>query len=179
LILNSIITLGGGCFWCTQAVFKAVPGVLDTEVGYCNGQIQEPKYEAVCRGDTGHNEVTQVRFDASIVSLEALLNLFFATHDPTSLNRQGADQGTQYRSGIYTHANEQTLTAQSAVEKMQGAFNQPIVTEITPRHNYWPAEAYHQDYFSKHPDQGYCAMVIAPKVKKLPGIFATLFLKTI
>ncbi len=170
------ITLGGGCFWCTEAVFVKVRGVLDVESGYCNGQVERPSYEQVCSGRTGHNEVVQLRFDAAEISLREVLEIFFVIHDPTTLNRQGNDSGTQYRSGIYWETPEQGELAQNMIRDMQasGVYTSPIVTEVQQRHNYWPAEAYHQDYFENNPNQGYCAFVVAPKVEKFKQTFAAL-----
>jgi peptide-methionine (S)-S-oxide reductase len=160
------ITLGGGCFWCTEAVFELVPGVQHVESGYCNGHVIAPSYEQVCTGTTGHNEVIRIQFDPQQVSLPALLAIFFTIHDPTSLNRQGQDSGTQYRSGIYVHSAAQTAIAQESAAHAQQHYADKIVTEITPEHNYSAAEPYHQHYFAQNPQRGYCAMVIAPKVEQ-------------
>jgi peptide-methionine (S)-S-oxide reductase len=161
-----IITLGGGCFWCTEAVFELVPGVKRVESGYCNGHLIKPSYEQVCTGSTGHNEVIRVEFDPLTISLGALLAIFFRIHDPTTLNRQGHDCGTQYRSGIYVHTPAQVAIAHDAMAQAQARYADKIVTEITTEQNYSPAEPYHQHYFAQHPERGYCAMVIAPKVEK-------------
>lgn len=171
---SAVVTLGGGCFWCTEAVFLGVRGVQSVQSGYCNGHVQRPSYEQVCTGQTGHNEVVRVRWDPQHIGLDALLQIFFLTHDPTTLNRQGNDVGTQYRSGIYTHSPEQLLQAQAFVAALgaSGAFQQPVVTEVMPEANYWPAEDYHQNYFAQHPNQGYCAFVVAPKVEKFRKTFA-------
>lgn len=168
------ITLGGGCFWCTEAVFVRVRGVVDVESGYCNGQTLHPTYEQICRGDTGHVEVVRLTFDPTVISLTALLEIFFGTHDPTTLNRQGNDVGTQYRSGIYytDPAHGDLARAMVARLEQQGVFGAPITTEVLPLANYSAAEAYHQDYFENHPHQGYCAFVVAPKVHKLQHTFA-------
>jgi peptide-methionine (S)-S-oxide reductase len=163
---EDLITLGGGCFWCTEAVFLRVKGVLSVESGYTNGEIERPTYEQVCGGRTGHAEVVRVRFDPKRVSLTDLLQVFFTIHDPTTLNRQGADVGTQYRSGIYYTRPEQLAEIRQVVDEAQRAHGGKVVTEIQPEQNYWPAEAYHQDYFANHPEQGYCAFVVAPKVDK-------------
>ncbi|WP_343628354.1 peptide-methionine (S)-S-oxide reductase MsrA [Roseateles sp.] len=163
---EDLITLGGGCFWCTEAVFLRVKGVLSVESGYTNGEIERPNYEQVCGGRTGHAEVVRVRFDPKRVSLTDLLQVFFTIHDPTTLNRQGADVGTQYRSGIYYSRPEQLAEIRQVVDEAQRAHGGKVVTEIQPEQNYWPAEAYHQDYFANHPEQGYCAFVVAPKVDK-------------
>jgi peptide-methionine (S)-S-oxide reductase len=170
------ITLGGGCFWCTEAVFVRVRGVTDVESGYCNGQVQRPSYEQVCTGRTGHNEVVRLTFDAAQVSLRQLLEIFFVIHDPTTMNRQGNDAGTQYRSGIYVSSPEQAQEAQALMDELtkEGVFSSPIVTEVLPVANYWPAEDYHQDFFENNPNQGYCVAVAGPKVAKLRKSFATL-----
>jgi peptide-methionine (S)-S-oxide reductase len=170
------ITLGGGCFWCTEAVFVHVRGVTDVESGYCNGRTLQPTYEQVCRGDSGHCEVVKLTFDPSVVSVRELLEVFFVIHDPTTLNRQGADSGTQYRSGIYwSHPEHQAIAREVIAEMAQsGVYRQPIVTEVQPLANYWPAEDYHQDYFAKNPNQGYCMAVAAPKVAKFRKTFARL-----
>ena len=163
---EDLITLGGGCFWCTEAVFLRVKGVLSVESGYTNGEVERPTYEQVCGGRTGHAEVVRVRFDPQVVSLGELLQVFFTIHDPTTLNRQGADVGTQYRSGIYYTRPDQLAEIRQVVDEAQRAHGGKVVTEIQPEQNYWPAEAYHQDYFANHPEQGYCAFVVAPKVDK-------------
>jgi len=173
---HPILVLGGGCFWCTEAVFDRVRGVLDVESGYSNGQVQRPSYEQVCSGDTGHNEVVRLVYDPSQVSVRQLLGIFFATHDPTTLNRQGNDVGTQYRSAIYTTRPEQEQVARDLIAELEQAklFGAPIVTEVLPLANYWPAEAYHQDYYEQHPQQGYCAYVVGPKVAKFRKQFSEL-----
>ncbi|MDN4587075.1 peptide-methionine (S)-S-oxide reductase [Xenophilus aerolatus] len=170
------IVLGGGCFWCTEAVFDRVDGIVDVESGYSNGQARNPSYEQVCTGQTGHNEVVKLQFDPARISLREILEIFFVVHDPTTLNRQGNDVGTQYRSGIYTTTDAQQETAREVIAEL--AANQvyrgaPIVTEVAPLSNYWPAEDYHQDYFLKHPNQGYCAFVVGPKVEKFQKTFAS------
>jgi len=171
-----IITLGGGCFWCTEAVFVRVNGVTDVESGYCNGHVHQPSYEQVCGGNTGHVEVVQLRYVDTQLSLSQLLEVFFAVHDPTTLNRQGNDAGTQYRSGIYAHNAEDLKLAQEWVAHLNQikAFGEPVVTEVVVRANYWPAEGYHQDYFERNPNQGYCAFVVGPKVAKFQKTFASL-----
>ncbi len=173
---NQTITLGGGCFWCTEAVFVAVQGVLDVESGYSNGLIERPSYEQVCTGRTGCNEVVKLVFDPAQISLRERLEIFFVIHDPTTLNRQGHDVGTQYRSGIYTSSPEQQAVAQGVIAEMvaSGVYRQPIVTEVLPVANYWPAEDYHQDFFARNPGQGYCVAVAAPKVAKFRKTFARL-----
>lgn len=170
------ITLGGGCFWCTEAVFVRVRGVEDVESGYSNGQTVQPSYEQVCTGTTGHNEVVKLVFDPAQISLREILEIFFVIHDPTTLNRQGHDSGTQYRSGIYFSTPEQETVAQDIIREMSqsGVYRQAIVTEVLPLTNYWPAESYHQDFFEKNPGQGYCVAVAAPKVAKFRKTFARL-----
>ena len=170
------ITLGGGCFWCTEAVFVKVRGVTDVESGYCNGHVTKPSYEQVCSGDTGHNEVVKLVFDPAQISLREILEIFFVIHDPTTLNRQGNDAGTQYRSGIYVSTPEQGEIASNMLAEMTQAklFGRPIVTEVMPLSNYWPAEDYHQDFFERNPFQGYCVAVAGPKVEKFRKTFARL-----
>jgi len=173
---NQTIVLGGGCFWCTESVFLAVQGVVDVESGYSNGQVERPSYEQVCTGRTGCNEVVKLVFDPGLISLREVLEVFFVIHDPTTLNRQGNDVGTQYRSGIYTSSPEQQAVAQGVIAEMaaSGSYRQPIVTEVLPLANYWPAEDYHQDFFARNPGQGYCVAVAAPKVAKFRKTFARL-----
>lgn len=170
------ITLGGGCFWCTEAVFVHVKGIIDVESGYSNGQTLRPSYEQVCRGTTGHNEVVKLVFDPAQISVREILEIFFVIHDPTTLNRQGHDSGTQYRSGIYYSSPEQESVAKELIQEMvqSGVYSHPVVTEVLPLANYWPGEEYHQDYFEKNPDQGYCMAVAAPKVAKFRKTFARL-----
>lgn len=170
------ITLGGGCFWCTEAVFVKVRGVTDVESGYSNGHVLRPSYEQVCSGDTGHNEVVKLVFDPAQISLREILEIFFVIHDPTTLNRQGNDAGTQYRSGIYFCTPEQGEISTNMLADMTQAklFGRPIVTEVLPLSNYWPAEDYHQDFFERNPFQGYCMAVAAPKVEKFRKTFARL-----
>ena len=170
------LVLGGGCFWCTEAVFVQVRGVLDVESGYCNGHVRNPSYEAVCTGSTGHAEVVKLVFDPAQVSMRELLEVFFLIHDPTTLNRQGADVGTQYRSGIYTTTAQQREVAQAFVAELaaSGVYANPIVTEVQACTNYAPAEEYHQDFFARNPTQGYCRAVAAPKVAKFRKTFARL-----
>ena len=168
------ITLGGGCFWCLEAVYVKVRGVTDVESGYSNGQAARPSYEEVCTGRTGCNEVVKLTYDPDEITLGEILDIFFVIHDPTTLNRQGNDAGTQYRSGIYYATPEQKEVADGMIRQMSQdkLFGRPLVTEVLPLANYWPAEAYHQDYFENHPDQGYCAFVVAPKVDKFRKTFA-------
>lgn len=170
------MTLGGGCFWCTEAVFVRVKGVLDVESGYCNGQTIEPSYEQVCGGNTGHAEVVKLVYDQAQVSTREILEVFFVIHDPTTLNAQGNDRGTQYRSGIYFSTPEQQQVALGLIEELNqsGVYSRPVVTEVLPQANYWPAEAYHQDFFENNPNQGYCMAVAAPKVAKFRKTFARL-----
>ena len=174
--MTETIVLGGGCFWCTEAVFDRVRGVIDVESGYANGHVDAPSYEQVCSGTTGHAEVVRVVYDPAIVSTRQLLGIFFATHDPTTPNRQGHDTGPQYRSGIYTTAPGQTEDARAVMAELteQGVFDAPLVTEVQPLAAYWPAEGYHQDYYLQHPGQGYCAFVVGPKVAKFRRQFAAL-----
>lgn len=170
------ITLGGGCFWCLDAAYRPLRGVLRVECGYSNGQTLHPSYREVCTGNTGHAEVVRLDFDPDVLPLDTVLDVFFAMHDPTTLNRQGNDVGTQYRSGIYTHDAAQLAAVQAYVRRLRerGTFAAPLITEIAPEANYSPAEADHQDYFARHPYQGYCAAVIAPKVDKLRRSYAAL-----
>lgn len=168
-------TLAGGCFWCTEAVFLDVDGVVAVESGYSNGHTVRPSYEHICRGDTGHAEVVRVRFDPRRIGYRELLEIFFATHDPTTPDRQGNDVGTQYRSGIYTHDEAQARIAREVIAELDdsGVLGAPVVTEVLPEQNYWPAEDYHQNYFARHPGQGYCAFVVAPKLAKFRKTFAS------
>ena len=170
------IVLGGGCFWCTEAVFVKVRGITDVESGYSNGQARSPSYEQVCTGTTGHNEVVKLTYDPAQISLRQILEIFFVIHDPTTLNRQGNDAGTQYRSGIYFTTPEQQQEAEAMIGQMtaDNLFGKPVVTEVLPLANYWPAEEYHQDFFEKNPYQGYCVAVAAPKVAKFRKTFAEL-----
>jgi len=170
------ITLGGGCFWCTEAVYVNVKGVLDVESGYSNGHVQQPTYEQVCTGRTGHAEVVKLMFDPAQISLHEILQIFFVIHDPTTLNAQGNDHGTQYRSGIYTSDPAQAEVARAVIAELSasGVYSRPVVTEVLPLANYWPAEDYHQDFFARNPHQGYCLAVAAPKVAKFRKTFARL-----
>ena len=173
---SQTITLGGGCFWCTEAVFVQVKGVLDVESGYSNGHVQHPNYEDVCTGTTGHNEVVKLVYDPAQISTREVLEVFFVIHDPTTLNRQGNDSGTQYRSGIYCSTPDQQAVAREVIAEMvaSGTYSRPIVTEVVAVANYWPAEDYHQDFFARNPGQGYCMAVAAPKVVKFRKTFARL-----
>lgn len=165
------ITLAGGCFWCLEAVYEHVDGVLDVESGYSNGHVERPSYEQVCRGDTGHAEVVRVRFDPARIPLREVLEIFFAIHDPTTRDRQGHDVGPQYRSGIYWHNAAQEAVVREVWAEANAAHGGRVVTELEPRRNYWRAEDYHQHYFANHPQQGYCAAVVAPKVEKFRRSF--------
>ena len=169
-----IATLGGGCFWCLHAVFSEIAGVERVRSGYAGGQLPHPDYEAVCRGDTWHAEVVEISFDPAQVSYRQLLEVFFAIHDPTTLNRQGADVGTQYRSVIFTHSAEQAGTANAIIAEIAQELPASVVTQILPAPEFFAAEDYHQDYFRRQPDQGYCAFVIAPKLDKFRKKFASL-----
>lgn len=162
------LALGGGCFWCTESIFTQVRGVTQVESGYCNGHVAQPSYEQVCGGDTGHAEVIRLSFDDTVITLRDILEIFFATHDPTTPNRQGHDAGTQYRSGIYASTEDQLRIARALVAQMtrDAVFDRPIVTEVQPLTQYWPAEADHQRYYERHPGQGYCAAVIGPKLAR-------------
>ena len=166
------ITLGGGCFWCLEAVYERVDGVVAVESGYCNGHVLNPSYEQVCSGRTGHVEVVRVSFDTGRIGLRELLEIFFVIHDPTTLNRQGNDVGTQYRSGIYWETEQQRATAAEVLAEWAERAGRRPVTELLPLQNYSRAEAYHQHYFANHPGQGYCAMVVAPKVQKFMQSFS-------
>lgn len=166
--------LGGGCFWCTEAALKLLKGVERVTPGYSGGQQSHPSYEAVCSGATGHIEVVRVEFDPAVISYRHLLLAFFASHDPTTLDRQGADVGSQYRSAIFVQSPQQQEIAEALIDELNQAqaFGAPLVTRIYPSHPFWPAEPLHQDYFARHPDQSYCAYVIAPKVAKIRQLFA-------
>lgn len=165
---KQVATLAGGCFWCTEAIFDQLKGVESVESGYSGGTVPDPSYKLVCTGTTGHAESVQITFDPEVISFKDLLRIFFTVHDPTTLNRQGADVGTQYRSAIFYHDAEQKREAEEVIKEIEAAkiWNAPIVTEVTPFKNFYPAEDYHQEYFVNNPDQGYCRIVIAPKVAK-------------
>ncbi len=167
------IVLAGGCFWCTEAVFKEVRGVLDVESGYSNGQVARPTYEQVCSGRTDCAEVVKLQFDPAVIGLRQVLEIFFLVHDPTQRDRQGGDVGRQYRSGIYYGNPAQRALAQALIEEMRGeaVYAKPIVTELEPLANYWPAEEHHQDFFERNPEQAYCTAVAAPKVEKFRKTF--------
>ncbi len=165
---KQIATLAGGCFWCLEAVYDELKGVEDVVSGYAGGHVPHPSYERVCTGETGHAEVVQIKFDPQVISFNEILKVFFTIHDPTTLNRQGADVGTQYRSAIFYHTPEQKTVAEQTIEEITAAkiWDKPTVTEITPFKEFYPAEDYHQEYFKRNPYQGYCQMVVAPKVAK-------------
>ena len=175
-IATQTLVLGGGCFWCTESVFLQVRGLTQVESGYSNGQAPQPTYEMVCTGTSGHNEVVRLEFDPQQISLTELLEIFFLIHDPTTLNRQGHDVGTQYRSAVYCTTPEQLQAAKAMVHALDAAgdFGKPIVTEVQMLSNYARAEEYHQNYFAKNPGQGYCMAVAAPKVAKFRKTFARL-----
>jgi peptide-methionine (S)-S-oxide reductase len=161
-------TLGGGCFWCLEAVYDQLEGVLDVVSGYAGGHVQNPDYKSVCKGTTGHAEVVQITFDPQVISFKEILEVFFTIHDPTTLNRQGADVGTQYRSAIFYQSEEQKRVAEQVITDFgsEKVWPNPIVTEVTGLDKFYPAEDYHQEYFQRNPYQGYCQVVIAPKVGK-------------
>jgi len=168
-------TFGAGCFWCTEAVFLNVKGVTKVVSGYSGGKVKNPTYKEVCSGLTGHAEVTQITFDPKVVSFSDLLEVFWNTHDPTTLNRQGADEGTQYRSAIFYENDDQKNVAEVYKKQLEAShvYKNPIVTEISPLINFYPAEDYHQNYFALNPEQGYCQYVIRPKVEKFKKHFAS------
>ena len=170
---HEIATLAGGCFWCLEAAFQDLKGVETVESGYSGGSVPHPSYEEVCTGTTGHAEVVQITFDPQVVSFRDLLHVFFTIHDPTTLNRQGGDVGTQYRSAIFYHSPEQQAEAQRVIAELQAeqVWDDPIVTELTPFEYFYPAEEYHRDYFRRNPNQGYCRAVIAPKVAKVRKLY--------
>jgi peptide-methionine (S)-S-oxide reductase len=172
-------TLAGGCFWCLEAVYDEIKGVHSVESGYAGGHMDNPTYRAVCNGDTGHAEVIQVHFDPNVVSYRDLLNVFFAIHDPTTLNRQGADVGTQYRSAIFYHDEEQKRIAEELIKELntQEIWDRPIVTQVEKLDKFYMAEDYHQEYFARNPYQPYCMAVVAPKVSKFRKHFLELLKK--
>ncbi len=171
---NELATLGGGCFWCLEAVFDQVKGVESVESGYMGGEGPNPTYEAVCTGTTGYAEIIQIRFDPNVISFREILEIFFGIHDPTTLNRQGNDAGTQYRSAIFYHSPKQEATAKELIEKLtkDQLFDAPIVTEVVPASTFYMAENYHQEYFVQNPSQPYCTYLIGPKVAKFRQQFA-------
>ena len=168
-----VTTLGGGCFWCTEAVFSQLKGVEKIEPGYSGGNIENPSYEQVSTGKTGHAEVAQITFDPDVISFKEILQIFFSTHDPTSLNRQGADFGTQYRSVIFYHDDEQKAIAEQVIKEFndEGTFDAPIVTQVEPLKAFCKAEDYHREYYKRHPEQPYCRAVIAPKIAKFRQLY--------
>jgi peptide-methionine (S)-S-oxide reductase len=172
-------TLAGGCFWCLEAVYDDIRGVQSVESGYAGGHVDNPTYRAVCSGDTGHAEVVQIHFDPNVVSYRDLLNVFFAIHDPTTLNRQGADIGTQYRSAIFYHDDEQKKVAEEVIGEVNARkiWDRPIVTEVTKLDKFYMAEDYHQEYFARNPYQPYCQVVVAPKVSKFRKHFLEMLKK--
>ncbi|MGD0177014.1 MAG: peptide-methionine (S)-S-oxide reductase MsrA [Candidatus Bathyarchaeia archaeon] len=165
---EEVATLGGGCFWCTEAVFADLKGVVKVESGYSGGTVANPTYQQVCTGRTGHAEVVQITFDPEMISYKEILKIFFTVHDPTTLNRQGADVGTQYRSVIFHHNNQQKVAAEQVIKEITnaGIWDAPIVTQVEPLKAFYKAEDYHQRYFENNPGQQYCQIVIAPKVRK-------------
>lgn len=170
---EELATFAGGCFWCTEAIFDRVKGVKSVLSGYSGGHVINPSYREVTQGTTGHAEAIQITYDPAVISYIELLEIFFKTHDPTTLNRQGADVGTQYRSAIFYHSEDQRRTAEEIIGLLnkEGIWNNPIVTEVTEFSNFYPAEAYHQEYFENNPNQGYCRIVIQPKVEKFEKVF--------
>ena len=172
--MTEIATLGGGCFWCLEAVYRETEGVEKVVSGYMGGSTSNPSYKDVCSGATGHVEVVQLTFDPNVISYRDILGIFFAIHDPTTLNRQGNDVGTQYRSVIFYHSPEQKTAAEDTIRELaaEKVFEDPVVTAIEPAREFYPAEAYHQEYFENHPYQPYCAFVVAPKVQKFRKKFA-------
>jgi peptide-methionine (S)-S-oxide reductase len=170
---GEIATLAGGCFWCLEAVYDELKGVVDVTSGYAGGQVVNPTYQQVCGGDTGHAEVVRIAFDPGKISFREILEVFFTIHDPTTLNRQGADVGTQYRSAIFYHSDEQKRVAEEVITEIAsaGIWKNPIVTEVVPAPEFYPAEDYHQEYFARNPNQGYCQVVVAPKVAKFRSKF--------
>lgn len=170
---QEIATLAGGCFWCVEAVFDDVIGVSDVESGYIGGRIANPTYNQVCNGDTGHAEAIRVAFDPEVISYGELLDIFFHVHDPTQLNRQGNDVGTQYRSAVFPHSPEQEAEARAAIARIQAEYRAPVVTTIEPLGTWYPAEAYHQEYFVREGSRnGYCMAIVAPKLQKFRKSYA-------
>ena len=167
-------TVAGGCFWCTEAVFKQIQGVESVTSGYAGGHVEEPSYEAVCSGDTGHAECVQVEYDPDVIGYEDVLTVFFATHNPTTKDRQGPDVGSQYRSAVFYHDEAQREAVEATVDDLEEQYSDPIVTEVEPLVTFYPAKEYHQDYYERNPDQGYCAVNIDPKLEKLNEQFREL-----
>lgn len=170
--MKELATIGGGCFWCTEAIFQQVAGVTDVVSGYSGGNSHNPTYQQVCEGQSGHAEVVQVSFDPDIISYADVVRLHLSSHDPTTLNRQGADKGTQYRSVIFAHDDEQSNTAVDVIAEMQPLFDDKIITEVKPINTFYKAEDYHQKYYSENSAAGYCQVVIAPKLQKFRQQFA-------
>ena len=170
--MSEIATLGGGCFWCLEAVFDRMAGVESVESGYMGGHVHNPSYRQVCDAKTGHAEVVQIRFDPAVTTYNELLDVFFAMHDPTTLNRQGNDHGPQYRSAIFYHSAEQRAAARTRIEAMASQWPSPVVTEVTAAGTFWMAEDYHQEYFTRNGQESYCAFVVAPKLAKFQKEFA-------
>ncbi|WP_350594406.1 MULTISPECIES: peptide-methionine (S)-S-oxide reductase MsrA [unclassified Pseudoalteromonas] len=168
---TQVATFGGGCFWCIDAAFRRVNGVLNVSSGYTGGNTDTPTYKSVCSGTSGHAEVVQIEFDDTIISFEVLLAMFFTLHDATQLNRQGNDIGTQYRSVVYYHNQTQLTLTNAVIAQLQNQVSEPIVTEVSPATTYYPAEHYHQDYYNENPNQGYCSVLIAPKLHKFETEF--------
>jgi len=170
---REVATLAGGCFWCLEAAFQQLKGVEQVDSGYAGGHVPNPSYEQVCTGTTGHAEVVQITFDPTIVPFGDLLHIFFTIHDPTTLNRQGPDAGTQYRSAIFYHSPEQQAVAEGVIAELQaeGVWDDPIVTEVKPLEAFFPAEEYHRDYYKRNPNQGYCRAIVAPKVAKVRKLY--------
>lgn len=173
-IQNEVAVFGGGCFWCTEAVFGSMTGVVSVKSGYCGGHVQNPSYEQVCTKQTGHIEVVRIEFDPALVCYDDLLEVFFATHDPTTPGRQGNDVGPQYQSAIFVQSPEQLASAEAAIAELNrsGRFADPVCTQLLPAATFWPAEEMHDDYFALHPEQSYCHFVIAPKVSKFKKQFS-------
>ncbi|MCP5367116.1 MAG: peptide-methionine (S)-S-oxide reductase MsrA [Hyphomicrobiales bacterium] len=171
---GDVATLAGGCFWCLEAVYLDLKGITKVVSGYMGGAMDDPDYRSVCGGHTGHAEVVQVTFDPAVISYAQILDVFFTIHDPTQLNRQGNDVGTQYRSAIFTHSDAQRAEAEAAVQRAAGLWGGAIVTEVTDAVTFWPAEDYHQDYYANNPNQPYCMFVVAPKVAKARSEFTAL-----
>jgi peptide-methionine (S)-S-oxide reductase len=171
---SEVATLGGGCFWCIEAVFNQLKGVESAISGYAGGTMPDPDYEAVCGGDTGHAEVVQVTFDPDLLSYREVLEVFFTVHDPTTLDRQGNDVGSQYRSVVYTHSPEQERTARATIAELEAeqVWDDPIVTQVEPAPTFYPAEDYHQEYYANNPSQGYCQAIIRPKLAKFRKAWA-------
>ncbi|HUH58743.1 MAG TPA: peptide-methionine (S)-S-oxide reductase MsrA [Candidimonas sp.] len=172
--MTEIAVLGGGCFWCTESVFGSLRGVLEVTPGYAGGHVDHPTYEQVCRQSTGHIEVVNVVFDPETIDFKTLLQVFFATHDPLTLDRQGADVGPQYASAIFCQSNQQKEAAQQVIDDVQKELGAPVVTRLFGAEHFWPAESYHHNYYEQHPAQGYCQVVISPKLAKLRRHFGAL-----